>query len=238
MSVINLQFLGRFGNCMCQYAYARAYAEKHGCRLHTDRWIGQRIFGLTEPPIERDLPQRTEQTVGPGEVDITFRTYAQDQRCLIYSRADAKRWFKVRDHMVQLLAGMGLTDEIAAHRRVGDYPGYGYPVVSRRSYTQAARKFGFDPERVHFITEESPAKHAYFQREMAFMPDFYRLVSAPVLFRGNSTFSWWAGVLSEGRVFAPVIAGLEGGKEHDCEFVEGNWPRFCNLDFVTDLHLT
>ncbi|QSA95909.1 alpha-1,2-fucosyltransferase [Methylococcus sp. EFPC2] len=40
---------GRFGNQVFQYAFLRIYAEKYGLNLQTPDWIGQVLFGHSEP---------------------------------------------------------------------------------------------------------------------------------------------------------------------------------------------
>lgn len=42
---------GRFGNQIFQYAFLRYYARKHGLDYQVPAWIGQRLFGLNDPPI-------------------------------------------------------------------------------------------------------------------------------------------------------------------------------------------
>lgn len=228
MPVITTHLIGRFGNQMFQYAFARAYAEKHGYDFQCDTWIGQQIFNLDDDPIiDHGLPKRNEDTLN-GEGNIDIAGYAQQQSCLIYTRKQVREWFTFRDSVLDEELRDLVEPPVAAHRRVGDYGQLGYVVVSRMSYHKACKKYGYDPTHVWMFTEEGgqPILH-----------DFYRMTQARVLFRGNSTFSWWAGTLGTGKVFSPMVEALEGGKEQDCEFVEGNWPRFANLPFITDLHL-
>jgi hypothetical protein len=216
--------IGRFGNKCFQFCYARALAEREGCELITPDWEGQQIFEI-EPTRSR---QAGDREVGG---------YCQDQASLIYTRRQVREWFKLRPWVSETLASLLPKDRpVLGHRRVGDLAGYGYPVVSAASYGRALAQYGFSPDEFAFVTEENPVELPAFAR-LQFVPDFVRLMNARVLFRGNSTFSWFAATLGRGRVFSPVIEGLEGGREHDVPFVEGNWPRFCNLDFVTDLHL-
>ena len=130
-------------------------------------------------------------------------------------------------------------DEVLAHRRIGDYPGAGFPVVSLDSYIKCAVKFGYDPEKIWWITEENPTDHVMLRGDLGFLPDFIRMMRSKVLLRGNSTFSYWAGVLGDCKVYSPLIKGrnLAGGREQDVEFIEGNWPAPSDFDFVSDLHL-
>jgi hypothetical protein len=127
---------------------------------------------------------------------------------------------------------------LLAHRRNGDYKGSGFPVISEIAYLRACQKHGCNPEEMRFITEETQIIHPYFKNGLEFLPDFYQLMCARTLFRGNSTFSWWAATLGGGKIYAPVIKGLLGGVEHDdVPFVEGNYPACCDLSFVSDIHL-
>lgn len=239
MRVITANFLGRFGNQAMQYCFARAYSEKHGFEFQCEPWIGQRIFELNDRPITSLLPRRSEIDVLDGETNINFYGYAQQQKCLIYyAKSQVREWFKFRPEIAKdLEVFRSKLDEIIAHRRVGDYFGYGYPVVSSASYVNACHKFGLNVEMLRIVSDECKTTSPRFRGELEFLPDFFRLMTAKTLLRGNSTFSWFAALLSDARVLSPVIDGLEGGREHDCDFVEGNHPKFTNLGFITDLHV-
>ena len=218
--------IGRTGNKLFQYAHARARAEREGCELVTPRWEGEKIFEI-EPTREQ---QAGDQPVGG---------YGQNQDALIYTRKQVRQWFKFRPWVLETLEDICLPSVCAVgHRRVGDYAGYSYPICAQASYDRAFVKHGQTHSTLYMVTEENPAKHPAFTGNLAFVPDFLRLTFAWLLFRGNSSFSWWAATLGHGRVFSPVVAGLLGGREHDVEFVKGNWPRFCDLPNITDLHLS
>lgn len=238
MSVITANFLGRFGNQAMQYCFARAYAEQNNCEFQCEPWIGQRIFELNDKQIERELPRRSELDLKEGEININLRGYAQNQRCMIYTKKQVQDWFRLKPEFAEKLEQWRpKADWIIAHRRVGDYFGYGYVVISKQSYRDACRKFGLDDQDLRFVSDEEPGKCPGIDEELDFLPDFYRMVIARNLLRGNSTLSWIASVLGDGNIFSPIIEGLPGGREHHCEFVRGNYPRFCNLHFVTDLHI-
>lgn len=237
MRHFNLHFMGRLGNCMFQYAFARAYCQRHGLQLHTDEWVGERLFNISHPRCEGDLPRRDENTLMDGERDISYRSYSQQQKCIdYYTRTQCKEWFQLRPEVDERLMHYPVSP-IVAHYRADDYAPLGYVVVSKESYIKAAKDAGYDPLDVRFIEQGSPCVDPYFAGWADFAPDFLRLRAADVIFRANSSFSWWAANLSYARVFSPVIDGLTGGHEHLCSFVEGNHPRFANLDFVTDLHI-
>lgn len=211
---------------MFQYAYARKLAEQQGRELHTNGWAGQKIFQLNDPPLD-------------GSEEMLPEHYRQDQDSLIYTRADARRWFAWRPEVAEKLAFNVMCRPLLAHWRNGDYIRLGYPVVSQRAIQRALEAHGFDPEKLSLVSEEVPMRSDEFTGELAFAPDFYRMTKAEALFRSNSSFSWWAATLGNGRVFSPIIEGLKGGVEHDAvPFVEGNHPKLAELPCCTDLYLS
>lgn len=236
--VVALQHLGRFGNQLFGYAFARAYAEKHGFELQTDPWIGERVFNISHPRIaEPDkLTKRCENTLIDGEGDVMLRSYFQQQKCLIYRKCDCQKWFKFSNDIHHAMEWGIHCPETVAHRRAGDYTGYKYPTVSVKSYERAREEYGLD--ELHMVTEESPMVVKELRGELSHIPDFYTMVKAETLLRGNSSFSWWAATIGECEVYSPVMTNAIGGQDNDCLFVEGNCPAFrCDLEFITDLWL-
>lgn len=219
--ILNAHLIGRFGNQLFQAAYARAYAEQCGLELRTNAWPGQQIFeGVNEGPL-CDEGERL-----PDD-------YRQRQSDLIYTRADCRRWFKIKQEWLDWFLRKRYWAQIVAHRRIGDYAACGYVVVSASSYYQMHQRLGYGT--LVFACEENAATSP--EGAPPFLCDFMRLVYAPVILRGNSSFSWWAATLSNAEVWSPRIDGLEGGREQDCAFEKGNHCRFSDLEFTTDLHL-
>lgn len=245
---LTLTLQGGFGNQMFQYAFAKAYAERHGLTLCCNWPDGEALFKLEDAPAVDGFVRASETTVlerigDAPKKDIELRGYFQQQRAMIYTRADARRWFTFRPEVLELLvASYNPKKTHIAHRRVGDYFGYGYVVVSRKSYEQAMSRLWFVREGfawLHGHGPNTPPEDQSFvlglPEHLGFMRDFFTMMRATVLFRSNSTFAWWAATLGHAEIYSPVIEGLDGGKEQDCTFVVGNHPRFANLDFVTDL---
>lgn len=219
MTTLNAHLIGRFGNQMFQAAYARSLAERLGVPLRTNPWPGTKIFeGWSEEPWSPD-GHRIEDG------------YRQCQRDLIYTRSDARRWFKLKSEFAEWRCP-GFGEMALAHQRVGDYASCGYVVVSAGSYLRQAEHLN---TMIVFVTEEEALVDS--KLPYPWLADFLRLMHAPILLRGNSSFSWWAATLGNGEVWSPRIDGLEGGKEQDCEFEKGNHCRFSDLDFTTDLRL-
>jgi hypothetical protein len=128
----------------------------------------------------------------------------------------------------------------------------GYSVMSKGSYIRGFIKFGYDPEKIEWVSDDYlskwhynrqagkkggwsyPVGSEYLGPELIFdwLPDFIKLYFARTIFRANSSFSWWAGFLSPvARVFSPIINrqiiyGRDSLEEVDYEFVEGNHPHW------------
>lgn len=238
MSVItvrNLATIGRLGNMLHLYAFARGYARAHNCELQVPQWIGREVFpecandsfitrtdlrsvendAITKRPLDRYF----------GITDIDLNVFAQHQIYLqFYSRADVWKWFKI-DPMLVELCGPSLGRYSALHLRRGDYLskefiGH-YATVQDASYERAIRQFHV-PDPVLRIGEGLNAVAPFLPPEMSWLKDFVTLRDAAVLLRANSSFSWWAAVLSAGKVYSPVVGDKTGWQ--DVEFVEGNHP--------------
>lgn len=111
----------------------------------------------------------------------------------------------------------------------------GYSVVSKKSYTKAFKKFGYDPDKIEWVSDDwydldgvgTCLTKGYVPRrgnwtypvgsevmpEILFdwLPDFLRIYFARTIFRANSSFSFWASTLARGRdnppkIFAPILS--------------------------------
>lgn len=219
MKTLNAHLIGRTGNQMFQAAYARSLAERLGVPLRTNPWPGTKIFeGWSEEPWSPD-GHRIEDG------------YRQCQRDLIYTRSDCRRWFKLKPEFEDWHCH-GFHSMPLAHRRVGDFVEAGHVVISVKSYQDKACEINVP---FAFVTEEVPMGDSALP--FTWLADFLRLMHAPILLRGNSSFSWWAGALGNGVVWSPRIDGLEGGKEHDVSFEKGNHCKMFDGSGFTDLRL-
>jgi len=233
---------GRFGNQLFQYAVARKYAELHDAVLETPSWIGQRLFFIEDPPISQPLPRMPLDHLPWGRTSVDLFGYFQYQEAVDALRVDElRRWFAFRPEWTSLFP-KSRPDYIAAHLRRGDYLGlkHVFAVVSEQSYLDACVRHGLDPAALVWVGEELHTPNPELDEQgLDFLADFLTLMNADVVLRANSTFSWWAGLLGEGRVFSPLVEDRTG--DQDVAFVEGNWPRICDIKNggtrVTDLHI-
>lgn len=221
--ILNLQMLGRFGNNAMQWLAAKAIAERDNLELRTPRWIGEKIFQI-------------ETTAEPDYSGDYFRGYSQNQERAIYTLTQVREWFRFRPEIERRLQEDFRPVEhlVAAHKRVGDMQGYGYPLVALQSYYNACHKFGINLAWMCFVMEEAPTRADWLPSELSWLPDFYIMCTAKTLLRANSSFSFVAGMLNTGQVYSPRIDGLTGG-EQLVEFEAGNHCRLVDLEGFSDL---
>ena len=130
---------GRFANQVFQYLFLRICADQRGARIQTPAWIGQQIFGISDPPVEAGggVVVRDDQIADPGlylnsdrwiggEVDFFgwfqwhtrhYRPHREFIRRLLVLRPDLKR---TMDGIVGQLRSLG-RPIAAVHLRRGDY---------------------------------------------------------------------------------------------------------------------
>lgn len=245
MGVIQLRCLGqngRFGNQLTEYAVVRHFAEKYGHTLQIPwDWQGRRIFeGVDHPPIDESLnlpgARDTDLVCEPQrwkKGNIVAYGYFQDIDFLNkLSRSQCKKWFKIRRWIVNRCPPRkGFY--VAAHLRRGDttLPHVENRVINQSSVEAAIRQFGYDMKDVVWVSDGISHKAVYEYREnyWDFIGDFLTLIRAPVLFRSNSTFAYWASVLQKnGKVYSPFVPS-DSPKWTDVTYEEG-----LNLSYFGD----
>jgi len=246
MSIVQVQLMGGLGNQLHQYCAARKYAEIHGATLEVPEWAGRHIFGLSEEPgFSCDLPEVSDGNAGPsnvireGQVDVRLGGYFQSQNWIDrLSREEIKRWLQVEPKWLDL-CGRG-SHQLVAHVRQGDYLGHDcYANIPERSYVRACEEHNLPIVCMRWVRQDQPRIIRGVPGSFSYLPDFLTIMQAEVILRANSTFSWWAAVLSDAQIFAPVVEDYVG--EYDASFIEGNWPRCADKArtgiSITDLHL-
>lgn len=128
----------------------------------------------------------------------------------------------------------------------------GYSVLSKESYFKAFKKYGFDKDKMLWVSDDHKKQWheekdttkkrlgwkypvgAEYSPDIIFdwLEDWLTLYFARTIFRANSSFSWWAAFLSPtAKIYSPVlhkqvIYGVDGLKELDTNFTEGNHPHW------------
>jgi len=243
---------GRWGNQLFQFCVAAAVAEKTGMTLEIPYgWIGEKIFDIQYPfeyITKKPFPPLPLDFIPPSDaINYNLFGYFQNQSSLnLYSRTKIKQWLPFKSWILERYPASRFYDyddtshpRIAAHYRCGDYQNdlHLFCIPTKISYIRAAQSFGYNPEDMSWITEENPCIDYGIDQDIKFLPDFMKMVVSDVLFRGPSTFSWWASVLGNAKTYAPIVKNGPGIR--DCEFVEGNWPQMFSgpSPTHTDLYL-
>ncbi len=147
--------------------------------------------------------------------------------------------------------------DIRLNRSLGNR--IGASVLSLASYTRAFAKFGFDRSTIKWVSDERnsaarqllgmaptvlPNYCRYPEGSLpcgsdaifAWLPDFLMLYFARTIFRGNSSFSFWAGLLSKtATVYSPRLTCRKAytqdhpSFEIHAEFESGNHPHWLAL---------
>ena len=235
---------GRFGNQMFQYAFARAYADKLGAELQTPKWVGQEVFeDIIDNPITVSLPTSRLHDVLRCDNNVNLWGYFQSKPFTdFYTEPWVKNLFRVKPKWRDKF----YTEKCyaAAHVRRGDFT---HPktmerfcVVTRESYQAAYDQVCCGSLPLQWISDETPTIDPTVPAAIDFLPDFMTLINAKVLFRANSSFSFWAGVLTTGAVYSPIVDDLVGVQT--VPFGAGNWHKIVGykigrFDTSTDIHL-
>lgn len=205
---------------MFQYSVARAYAESIGAEFRTPDWVGRKLFeGVHDKLMEGPALPNAHDEVLDGSTNLHLHGYYQkSEHVALLSRAKLKEWFRPKNPKQG--------HELVVHQRRGDYIQAGcYALVSDASYQVAMKSFGYNWDKAVIYSDANPVERQY--------DDFLEIMASKVIFRANSTYSWWAAALSDARVFAPVVEDRTNWIEAD--FVEGNHPRLCYM--FKDLHI-
>ena len=234
MNIIQMSSLGRmgrFGNQLFQYAFAKTYAEKYDCVLEIPHeWIGRQIFNIEDNALSAPLPKTGLDEINFGDVNIDLHGFFQHQKFLdIMNPVKVKEWFSFQDRWKSLFK-KPKDFYVAAHIRHGDYVGgEKYCTISEECYIHSCNEFGYDGEDLIIVSEEK--RQPGDPGNMDFLYDFFVLMEADILFRSNSTFGWWAGFLGNQKiVYSPNVQGKAGNHMINVDFVEGNYPCHMEVD--------
>lgn len=239
---------GRFGNQIFQYVFARAYAEKYDAILELPTWIGEKIFkDVSHTPISCRLPRIPIDHIPWGRVNIDLFGYFQTKECFdILSEKKIRKWLVFQDQFNDYLKQ---SNEIIAHQRMGDYvtlwPDI-FCVITKKSFLNSCIKFRICKQNLIYLSEENPTNNKmlndiayskisnsrygsgiYEDKGISFLPDFFRMINSKILFRSNSSFSFWAGFFKNENVYSPIVKGKTGYQ--DVEFVKDNRSAICSV---------
>jgi hypothetical protein len=253
---------GRFGNQLFQLCFALGLARRLDAEVQIPAdWAGRKLFKIDLPVIDAMPNARTAENYIPsiqdveqvGRLDLVGFWQFQDAVDL-YSRQDIKTWLVFQDWVQQKFPrkrSAGAVPVVAIHKRRGDYLSpqnvARFCTVAGRSYYRCLYEQVLPELATHHdvavdeVGEEKPWRDRHCDSlGLDFLPDFIRVMYADVVIRANSSFSFWAPILGESVVYAPVIGDAVGWS--DVGFVKGNHPRMIDPKYFggmlhTDLML-
>lgn len=114
LAMSSLGKLGRFGNQLFQYAYLRICAQQSHAQIQCPTWIGQTLFGHSDPPISKRLPPAIEQR----ETGETLFDVMPEFTAYIEKLADAKSIRVGAEALEQGLADVDLWGFFQLHTRL------------------------------------------------------------------------------------------------------------------------
>ena len=186
-------------------------------------WLGRKIFeGIDEPP----LGDKMETYYGiPDHPNVNLKGYYQTPEALAYlSIEKIREWLKIKKEHLDVFSTKKEGYYVAAHLRRGDYLFQAhrnrYCLISRSSYLRCCDKYGIDKSKIVWVQDNKDPRIRNYRSDVSFLKDFLFLMNADVLLRANSTFSFWAGVLGDCKVYSPHVFGKKGLTHVD--FLEGN----------------
>lgn len=230
ITIRNLNKIGRVGNQLFLYCFAKGYALAHGCELQVGPWFGREIFvNATEENPVKDLPQTELDSVRPnrlgdffGKKNIDLFVYAQHQKYIdFYTRTQARQWLQLKPEFEKFAPKE--RPECVAHIRHGDYVtkfSKYYCAITNESYERAIDEFCLPKPVYVFDGWRKPT--AELPEALSWLEDFLFMRDAEILLRANSSFSLWAAWLGTGTTYSPIVGSKVGW--NDVGFVEGNWP--------------
>lgn len=238
-SIIQCDTLGKngfFANSVIQYLVAKALARHFDAKFEINHdWIGTKIFNITCDSISCKLP-RTSVDEFPSHPNVNVYGYFQHSSFInLISKNDLKEWLVFNPNIQSALDEFKsiFSGEYAImHKRDGDYKSkfsHLYCIPTYESYFAAHAKYSPDIP-LSIVSEENGYRLKCFDGTgLEFLPDFFAIMNADVIYRANSTFSWLAAEMAikpNVKIYSPKVGSLVG--ESFVEFVPGNSEMFMN----------
>jgi hypothetical protein len=214
--MIQVRYKGRLGNQLFQYCFARILAERLGYRLNAEPIEGfpgtytmipgldygesnPLIFsGVEYPDVEQLVRERPKRR-------IVVNAYLQRYAYYAGHLENIRKWLQFLDYdRDEFDAG---SDSLTVHIRLGDYLQCNWALEPQ----YYARQIEAIPHQSLMIVTDSPQSN-FLQHFRQYHPKivhgdtldaFKWLVNAHRLVLSQSTFGWWAAILSGAEVWMP-----------------------------------
>ncbi|MBK9441141.1 MAG: hypothetical protein IPN53_07445 [Comamonadaceae bacterium] len=261
LTISTLGKFGDFGNQLFQLCFGIGLARHLGAELQIPNdWVGYKIFNIRLPEIEIipiaktpiDYIPNADQIEKHHRIDLIG--FWQFQEAIdMFSKNDISQWLVFQSWILEKfrINNVNKFRKIAIHKRRGDYLKPEnidrFCCISNRSfykclYTQVFQNLEKnDASHVFEVSEENRICDDFCDSlNIGFIPDFMSLVSADIVIRSNSSFSFWASALGGDHVYSPVVKDCVGWS--DVDFVAGNHPALVSSTYfpghkISDMQL-
>ncbi len=215
-TMIQVIYSGRLGNQLFQYCFGRILAEELGYKLSAEPIEGfpgtfEAVPGQefsSESPIifsGGDRPDLDELLRNPPQCRIIANAYFQLYAYYVRYLDRIRHWLRLAEY--DRSGFHSDADTLVVHIRLGDYFTQGW-TLTPESYISMIEAI---PHRSLVILTDSPRSH-FLEPFRRFRPEivicdtmdaFKWMLNAPKLVISQSTFSWWAAILSNAEVWMP-----------------------------------
>lgn len=209
------------GNRLFQYCWARNIAEAKGFYLKSTPINGFSETYLDIPGIkffenEYVTPEAT-QIFDMNKIDnhlgkIIISGYSQRYEHYIKNKNNIKKWLKIENEDSYQIPN---ENDIVVNVRLGDYVNLGWDLPIEY-YEEMLKKETY--ENAYIICDEPQnsklnklvsmgciIKDNSDYKKLKYIADFVFVKNAKKVVISNSTFSWWAAFLGQGKVYYPCI---------------------------------
>ncbi len=258
--MIGVEILGRLGNQMFQFAFARIESNKLGTDyflLETNKLYIQKYFEIDfdrfqntsksfrfrlfhyfnkQILTENQQESPVSELARFGADNTIYKGFYQSAQYFEGFEKEVKALFKIRKvYSVDIRKTITKTQKplLAVHVRLTDYKDFGYQnrTLSKQYYTNCFERLkNLEDYEVWILSDDIGEAKLFFSdyadfhyaKNTPLMTDFQIMQQADALIVANSSFSWWAAYLSEGKIiFAPHYwLGVFEKKEQPCGISE------------------
>ena len=209
------------GNRLFQYCWARDIAEKKGYSLEVPPILGfpetyKKISGLKREDNVLVTPPATQifniDQILKHDGKIIVYGYPQRYEFYINNKENIKKWLYIEN---ENLYDKPDEEDLVINVRLGDYVSLGWD-LEMDYYLKLLKKETFKNAVIICDEPNNPKLEALkglgciikdnsHHKELKFLADFIYVKNSKKCIIANSTFSWWATFLGNGKVYFPCI---------------------------------
>jgi hypothetical protein len=216
--MLEISYIGRFGNNLCQYVFGRLLAVRNNLKLVTE-WNHPEMIQFTPNPDgtvdgevfkikeDGDRPNLDWLETNLRNRNVQLRGYFQHCKFYDENKAEILSW------MVLPAIADGHENDVVCHLRLDDYDVTGgIPIVDQSWYVDILRQH--PDKKVYFVVEQP--KKGWERKYMMILEgmmqgrpfevvsgtardDFYFIREFGTIVASNSSYAWWAAWLSNAK---------------------------------------